>query len=393
MSALMSEIESNGWRRPDFGNSNLAISKQLAGSDKGSLIGCGAKKLFIIIDGMGYKLARRVVGEGGSASEHARWLNMRQITSIFPSTTGNVLSSFYSGMTTARHGIVGTKVPFKEAGMLINVLGFSAALGRDLKLWRIDPKTFYPKPEMIDSLKARGGFKSLLKEDIIGTGLSTAVFEYGDVVPFVTFEDMLIRVKGLIKGGTRYIFAYYDVLDHVQHAYGPDTEEAESLLHGIFSAMDRILRPVAENSGYDLIITSDHGQTSVPEKNAIEIESDSGMLEFLQVPPWGEGRSLFLHVSDGKERAFEDYFHRHLAKHAMLVDSDEAIRCGLFGDSEVGDLVRYRFGTHIIMPYDNFAMPYKYPNTSRHIREKPPMLGMHGGLTEDEMLIPLFTNF
>ncbi len=393
MGALEDEFVSMGWRLPDFQNSNLGVAKQLMQSDHGSLIGNSRNKVFIIIDGMGYKIANDTLNKRAGTIPDAKWLGMRQITSIFPSTTGNVLSSIYSGMPTSEHGVVGTKVPFKEAGMMINVLGFSAALGKDLKLWRVDPKTFYPKPKMIDGLKKRGSFRSLLNENILGTGLSTAVFGYGDVQPFIALEDMLISIREHVRSGTRYIFAYYDMLDHMQHQYGPYTEQTEALMSGILSAIGATLRQALEKHGYDLIITADHGQASIPHKNDMELKSDDEMLKFLQMPPWGEPRALFLHVIDGKERMLEDYFSRKLGKHAMLVESEEAIKAGLFGDKEVDDDLRYRFGTHIIMPYDNFAVPYKYPNTSTRMKERPPMLGMHGGLTDDEMLIPLLTNF
>jgi predicted AlkP superfamily pyrophosphatase or phosphodiesterase len=393
MSALINELEGNGWTVPDFKNSNLAISKQLANSDKGRLIGQRRKKLFMIIDGMGYGLANEMLGEAGMARRYSDWLNIRELTSIFPSTTGNVLSSIYSGLPTARHGVVGTKVPFKEAGMVVNVLGFSAALGKDLKLWRIDPKTFYPKPKMINGLKKRGVFRSLLNEGILGTGLSTSVFENSDVMPFATFDDMFISINDLAEKGTRYIFAYYDVIDHMQHLYGPDARQPREALHSLFASMKRILKPSIIDDDYDVIITSDHGQTEIPEKNNIEIKSDSRLLDFLDAPPWGEGRSLFVHVAAGKENAFEDYFDSKLGKRAILVDSDEAISSGLFGGAKVDDSLRYRFGTHIILPKDHFAMPYKYPSINTRTPDKFPMVGSHGGLTKEEMGVPLLTNF
>ncbi len=388
MAALVEELREAGMRMPDFGNSNLEVARELLRADSGKLIGRRRNKVVMIIDGMGRDLASRVLYGNGSASGYAKWLNMRPITTVFPSTTINALSSFYSGEAPASHGVIATKIPFKEAGMIVNTLAFSAGIDTNMRLRYVDPRGLYARPRTIEALSRRGGFTSLMHEAILGTGLSSTAFVKEEMVPFVSFDDMFLAAARLVKKRVRHIFVYYDLVDHEQHVYSPAVEEPRAALHSIFASMHRLLRPVLEDSDYDFIITADHGQVSIEHRNTTQIHPDDELMGLLSNAPWGERRALFMSVEDGKEARFEDYAGRAFGKRAIVVRSDEAIRSGLFG-GRPPDALRYRFGTHMVLPRNGYAIHYNYPGSlGTHGN-----LGGHGGLSSDEMEVPLLTNF
>ena len=63
--------------------------------------------------------------------------------------------------------------------------------------------------------------------------------------------------------------------------------------------------------------------------------------------------------------------------------TDEAINMGLFGMGNPRKEFRDRVGNILILPYDNNTIWYE------HVKgQKVEMLGHHGGLSKEEMLIP-----
>src|SRR5271157_980581 len=108
MRSLISEFRENGFIVPDFKNSNLAVLKE-ALYCKGSRTGDKEKKIFLVLDGLGYDLIKEFVSDrrGEGFFEGAK---VGRLTTLFPSTTTAVLTSFETGVTPAEHGIIGWTV-------------------------------------------------------------------------------------------------------------------------------------------------------------------------------------------------------------------------------------------------------------------------------------------
>jgi len=146
-----------------------------------------------------------------------------------------------------------------------------------------------------------------------------------------------------------------------------------------------VLLPALEKSDYNLVITADHGQTTV--KNWIKMDSKSEIMNYLSGPPWGDARIMFLNVAPGQESAIEKYVAERYSKYSILEESDTLINTGIFGKKKVDERIRYRFGTHILIAKDHVAFNYEYPKNvpSNDVNS----IGLHSGLSSEEMEVPL----
>jgi hypothetical protein len=154
--------------------------------------------------------------------------------------------------------------------------------------------------------------------------------------------------------------------------------------------MEKLL-PKLKDNGWELLISSDHGQISANYKEVNRLSPKSEAMKYLRNEPWGSNRSTFFDAAEGLSDKFEKSFNKEFGKNLILYDSDEAIKSGLFGSTKVSDSLRYRFGTHIAIPKGNNILYYKYPGGKDYIGGKEGdtyLSGHHGGLSKEEMEIP-----
>ncbi len=383
MVALISELEADGLVMPNYGESVLELSRQL---DRGSgdLIGDNQKKVFMLIDGLGYNLIKGIMERGEVKSELLSKSTMKRITSVFPTITPNVLSSVYSGMTPAEHGVLGMEMPLKGAGSIVHVFKWTPVFKHDAKM-NIDPCELFPRSQIIERLASKKNLASLCDEQFINSPVTKAIMNC-ERVPFISFDDMLVKLSRLTDEGKHdYIYVYYDAVDHMSHEYSPVSKEVEEEIKGMLLSIDRILLKSLKKNGYDLVITADHGQTVVTEKEMIRIGPKSEIMKFLSMPPWCEKRVRVADVLPGKEKQFEDCFAKTYGKYGYLIESEEAIRSGIFGANMVPEDRRHLFGTHIMLSKFNYAFMFDYLGLDQRVR---PVSGQHGGLSPDEMYIP-----
>lgn len=389
MESLALKLQSNGMLFPNFGRSNLEIFRQLAAKQSGPMIGEKEKKIVLIIDGMGWNLLQPALKRYPEILEHNPYMKISKIHTIFPSTTMNVLPSLYSAMPTAQHGVVGTKVFMQQYGMTVNAIKMLPA-GLNGKDNGIKPELLFPRGRVIDILKQKGKRVSILsQESLVNSAMTHATFDNEDITPVVNFECMLVEVRRLVEqNGPEYIFCYNELLDHAEHTYGYDEDEPLEILLSMLRSLDSILLKHIKGSNYNLIITSDHGHIAVNANNIIKIDQSHSMMEYLNMPPWGEGRAAFVDVKTKRKEEFEAYMKRKFSKSILVIDSDYAIKSGIFGAKAIKDNIRYRFGTHILLPKGNKHINYIYP-TSQYDTKVSAKLGVHGGLSADEIEIPL----
>ena len=295
MRSLTSEFRENGFVVPDFKNSNLEILKE-ALYCRGSRTGNKKKKIFFVLDGFGYNLLNDFLSnpDSGRFLENAK---VGKLTTLFPSTTTTVLTSFQTGVTPAEHGIIGWNVFVKEIGSVVMPYRDAQAISKEFVLSKIGFPGIIPKPELFIRASSRKRLLFMHDEGI--------QYHFGDIhncteVDHVSFSDMFVKLKKTIKD-SRYdfVYVYCGLVDHMQHLYGKSSEEVRQQVLSFFIELKRILLQDLMGSDYNLIITSDHGQVEVAER--INIDSKSDIMDYLVSPPWGDTRVAFLNVvQEGK---------------------------------------------------------------------------------------------
>jgi hypothetical protein len=239
----------------------------------------------------------------------------------------------------------------------------------------------FPKPGLFSKAAEKHGLVLLLEKGVEMPYLDTSWKEES----YITQSDMLIKLRDIVKEEEHgIIYAYYPVIDALEHTYGPDSESIRNSLALLFTELERVALPAIRKHGYNLVITADHGQTRFRET---KIGGRSTLMGYLTGPPWGDKRCIFLNVASGKEGEAEKYISNAYGSDFILIDSETAIASGVFGGKRAADSIRYRFGTHIMIAKGNAALEYEYPEIEPRPRKEK--LGTHSGLSKDEMEIPL----
>jgi hypothetical protein len=106
-----------------------------------------------------------------------------------------------------------------------------------------------------------------------------------------------------------------------------------------------------------------------------------GLARRLHLAPTGESRLPYLYLRPGQAQAVEEYLARAWPGAFGLLDSEHALRAGLFGPGEPCDQAAARLGDRIVVSRDSAYWWWA---------DKPDtLLGRHGSLTAEEMIVPL----
>lgn len=92
---------------------------------------------------------------------------------------------------------------------------------------------------------------------------------------------------------------------------------------------------------------------------------------------------FFLRVNSQKIDEAIAYLKMKYEKYALVIKTEEMIKAGLFGIGDLSEAFLQRVGNVMILPYKNNTIWYEYKKGER-LKFK----GHHGGLSEEEMLIP-----
>ena len=99
----------------------------------------------------------------------------------------------------------------------------------------------------------------------------------------------------------------------------------------------------------------------------------------------GSARDFFLHVHDDLLEEARNWFANRLEGIAEVVPTDELIAENYFCAGEVSETFRDRVGNLVILPFAGESVWWFEKGRFRHV-----FLSHHGGLTPQEMEIPLF---
>ncbi|MCP8314622.1 MAG: alkaline phosphatase family protein [archaeon] len=350
------------------------------------------KIVLLVVDSMGYKNFLNPPIKDSTLKILSDNSKIIPITSTFPSTTTTALTTINTGVMPQEHGMIGYTMYLKEYGLIANMVDFTPAY--DYK-WGIllemglDPKEFLGVETIYEILNKKG-IKPYAITRHKESGLSRMHHTGAKVFNYINSSDLFVILRKLLESEINeeiYTYAYWDLLDAISHIYGPSSEEALAELKSFLYSyknefIDKLKPEVAKETL--LMITADHGQSEVLEENTIFASDHPELMNKLWIPPTGDSRAAFLYVKQGEMDGVKDYIHRNIKDKLLVLDSNEAIRDGLFGFGPYNKKIIDRVGDLIMLPYSNYSFAYRHRGAEREFI----MRGSHGGLSEDEMFVP-----
>jgi hypothetical protein len=334
--------------------------------------------VLLVIDGMGESFLRRA----GSRSVLAAHL-CGGMTSVFPSTTATAVTAFLTGVAPQQHGLVGWFTYLKEVGGLVAVLPFRTRAGGSLRQCGIEPARIFSAPSFFDSLPVPGFAVS--PREIANSDFN--VLHSGNALRrgYGNFAEMFEAIRSIVTAGRKpqYVYAYYSELDALAHVFGIDSPQVTGLMMTLDRAFGQFLKSIA-GSDTTVIVTADHGFTDVRPENNIDLDRHPRLAECLVLPLSGERRVAFCYVHPDRLQAFEAYVHGPLGHCARAYPSRQLLDGGWFGLGEAHPRLADRIGHYTLVMNDGYAIKDWILGERRHLH-----IGHHGGLSRDEMRVPL----
>jgi len=354
--------------------------------------------VLLVLDGCGMSAWRRQQN-GGFMKAMATRGRVRPITTVFPSTTAAALTTFATGLTPQEHGLFEWFLYIKGIDAVIATLPFSFAQdqGRETLRGYMSPRALFTGEPIFQTLR-RGGVptESFVSRALVGTSYTSLVHKASKKVAYSSSSDMVAILRRHIESARRpsFFYVYWSYIDSIEHKYGPATDESELEAAAISfviqkGLVERLARASAKKTL--IIVSADHGQVPVDPKKTIYLNRFRSAVNGLRklrsgrpIPATGSARDVFLHVQRDKLEKVRGSLSEGLKGRATIINTNDAIEHGLFGLNKPSRKFNERVGDLIILPHGNGTVWYKdTPDYALDLR------GHHGGLTREEMTVPL----
>ena len=324
--------------------------------------------LLLVLDGLGWLQLRERTGVAPTLAALAGG----PITTVAPSTTAAALTSISTGLPPGEHGVVGYRIAVGGSGApphgeVLNALRWSTGDGDARR--RHDPRLFQPcemfgsqRPPVVTRAQfADSGFTVAHLSD-------TRLFGYADRAGLVN------QVLGAFAREEPFVYAYWDDIDRTAHEFGLAERYNDEL-----AACDAMVAELLHRlpAGTAVVVTADHGQVHVGER-LVDLPAEvTGLVDGQS----GEARFRWLHSRPGAASDLLAAAHQAFDSVGWVRSVDEVVSAGWLGD-RVTSAARGRLGDVAVVARDPVA--FVDPAEASSIE----LIGRHGSLTADEMLVP-----
>ncbi len=337
--------------------------------------------VLLVIDGLGDNHLQRA-RSGGTLHRHAR----ARLTSVFPSTTASAVTTFLTGLAPRQHALTGWHMYFSEIDAITAVLPLQPRGGG---AFGVPPdalaRRLFGHPSFVDHLPRCSLFLS--PRAIAGSAFTRYHSGHAEVRGYDSLDDFFAQLGHAIRctREPQYIYAYYPELDRLAHRHGITSRQVDDCLAAFDEGFAALL---VQCAGHDavLIACADHGFIDSPEERRIDLATHPELAALLARPLCGEQRVAYCYLKPGLQAHFDAYVQEHLAQAVTLQRAGDLITQGWFGPDTGADDARLaaRIGDRVLVLREDWTL------FDRIAGEKPHrMIGQHGGLSEDEMYVPL----
>jgi len=344
---LVAELE----RRLTGGAASPSLHPELAAA-----IPDAASYLLVLCDGLGdTQLAHPDVAPLVEARRGA-------VDAGFPTTTTVSLATVATGLPPARHGLVAYQLWLPEIGQVANTIKWTTLWGDPLDL---DFDAFLPRPNTWERVAAAGVEPIVLQPlGFDDTPLTRTLYRGCRREAYSDAGEAVAAALQLSRPPRRLVTLYLPQVDFAAHVGGQGSEmyaTALRLVTGIWERIADRLPPVVVMVG-----TADHGHIDIPKDRQIRLaKADHAERTF-----YGDPRALFVR-GDGAS----------LADHLPAVWVPLAEMEGWWGPGKPHSRFAERVPDGALLADPGYALLHRFADDR--------LIGQHGGLTPEEMRVPL----
>ena len=369
----MSSIAHNFGKKHQYAELNTLSSNELKKSKN---------IVLIVIDGLGYNYLK---GKKESfLFQHLR----NSITSTFLATTTCANTVFHVGYPPQQHGLTGWDINLKEVGSIVSLLPLAPMYdeGLDLVQSGFDMNQIMDIPSFHKGLNCK--CFTLIDSTIAHSSFNNYVSKNTEMIPTTSYKNSFTKLKKLIlkKSSTqRFIHNYIWEFDSCSHAFGVGSKESNELFEDLDKRVKNLANSI-KNTNTQLIIVADHGFIDVSRKTEIWTEDIKGFKDCLTIPLAGESRVRNCFIRPNKVKDFKKIVKSKMSKYCWCFKGEQLIKDNLYGLGKPNKKLIDRVGDYVLIMKGKYILRDRLVNQDKAKNFHP---GKHGGVSEDEMLIPL----
>ncbi len=333
--------------------------------------------VFIIIDALGYNFLMEY-GDDTFLKKHT----IRRMTSVFPSSTASAYISLITGVAPQQHGLTGWFMYLRETGIITSILPFITKAG-GIPLRNIPFTDIFEQDTVFMGLNATS--YSIIHKSYANSQCSASITKGAKKKAYSDIKGFFNNIENILDSGSgrKFIFAYWDQIDKIAHEKGINSNETLNELKKINTEIEK-LALLLDKKNAALIVTSDHGMIDSSEKLTIRLNDHPLLKDTLALPLTGDPRVAYCYLKPGMEKQFENYVDKNLEEYCSMYKSHDIIEKGFFGLYEPNRKLYQRTGDYTLIMKKNYMIREALSG-----EKNKELIGIHGGLTSDEMFSPL----
>lgn len=347
----------------------------------------------LLLDGFGWRFFERFESELPFLRRLVRDGVVSKLSAQFPSTTAAHVTTLHTGLPVGESGLFEWQYLEPTLGAVFMPLPGLTVTATGASAVRRPPPGTYPDTTLYAELRQLGlptfCYQSARYAD---SAYSRAVTAGAEMIPFRTLPEATVELVQRIETLNRpsYHCVYFDVIDTIAHAHGPSSRHLEAEVRAVFHLLEDQLPSALAGTDTLMLITADHGHIAVDPARTVELD-----VAFPALPGWletgrdgrplapaGSARDQFLYVRPEYLDEAEATLRSGLDGVATVHRVDALVEDGWFGP--VGPRLRARLSPLVVLPLPNEQVWW-----SGDGRFAQAMRGHHGGLSPDELEIPL----
>ncbi len=351
--------------------------------------------VLVVIDGFGFNQFLKHYKKDKFLSRLTDQGDTFPLTSTFPSQTTNALTTLNTGLTPQEHGLFEYFIYLKNVGV-VNTLSFERTGSPAEEA--CNPNILLSKEKTIHTKLKEEGINSFTHISAYNAfnACSKLLFQGSTIMPGLKLSDTIVGLRKNIEKNRdkkSYYFVHLDSLDTIAHEYGPDSYETHVELSLITHLLNKeLVQKIDKKTAKEtlLLITADHGGLSVNPKQTTYLNFSNYTVPNLQtqknrapISPTGSLREVFLHIKEEKIQETKELLEKKIGGKAQILETKEAAKNGFFGLGATSKEFFERTGNLMILPLANETVWFENSE-----KRRVNFLGQHGGLSEQEMLVP-----